>query len=271
MAGPFFPTRLLSLPLFGLLCLLFSSFISVRAEDDEPTSTPAQVSTPFIEPATGLPMERFFGARSTFGFAMAMPTNPVSSFIGQMSFPLVAGAGWGAIGLTGEMENNFFLSAWADGAGGVMASFRQGTNEDNPPEVVGKFAVKSIAEGTAVNSTFMTFTFLCEGCLDAALGLGAASTAADGVMGWALSEKAVTPPGNPAATLGFHERGFGPFTMRLALAKNAAFDAVAATAGQPVGASANAKPVTLNAVNGAGGGGDDDNEGGDDGEVEDDD
>lgn len=147
-----------------------------------------------------------------------------------------------------------------------MASFRQGTNEDNPPEVVGNFAVRPIAEGTSVNNSQLTFTFLCEGCLDAALGLGAAATAADGTMGWALSEQPADDPTSPDSTLGFHERGFGPFTMRLGQARSADFDTIAATAGAPIQASANAAQVALNVI-GSGEGGDDD-DGGDEGEEE---
>lgn len=234
-----------------LLLLLRSSSLTQAQEDDddddEPTSSTAQVSEAFTEPVTGLTMERFFGARTTFGFAMTMPAaGPTDSFIGQLSFPLVGGAGWGSLGLNGDMENNFFLATWADGAGGVMASFRQGTDEDDPPEVVGAFAVRPIAEATAANDSFLTFTFLCEGCLDSALGLGPDAVAADGTMGWALSEEAVTNPETPAGGLGFHERGFGPFTMRLGEARSADFDAVAATAGDPIQASAEAVEVTLN-------------------------
>lgn len=242
------------------LVLLLLSVITVAQDDDEPTSSAAQVSTAFTEAVTGLTMERFFGARTTFGFAMTMPETAVDSFIGQMSFPLVNGAGWGAIGLTGDMENNFFLAAWSDGAGGVMASFRQGTNEDDPPEVVGNFAVRPIAEATAVNDSFLTFTFLCEGCMDSALGLGAEATGADGVMGWALSEQAVGGQGSPDGQLGFHERGFGPFTMRLGQARAASFDAVAAQAGTPIQASGSASPVALNVAGGESEGEDDDDE-----------
>lgn len=237
-----------SLP-FALTLLLLSVKI-VAQDDDEPTSSAAQVSTAFTEAVTGLTMERFFGARTTFGFAMTMPETPVDSYIGQMTFPLVNGAGWGAVGLTGDMENNFFLAAWSDGAGGVMASFRQGTNEDDPPEVVGNFAVRPIAAATAVNNSFLTFTFLCEGCMNAALGLGAEATGADGVMGWALSEQAVADQRSPDAQLGFHERGFGPFTMRLAQARSASFESVAAQAGAPIQASGRASPVALNVAGG---------------------
>ncbi|TDZ16980.1 hypothetical protein Cob_v010134 [Colletotrichum orbiculare MAFF 240422] len=77
-------------------------------------------------------------------------------------------------------------------------------------------------------------------------------------MGWALSEKAVQNPTNPGARLGFHERGFGPFTARLGSAKSARFAAVAGAAGQPVASSNRAVAVTPNAFK-DGGDDDDDN------------
>ncbi|KAK7427644.1 hypothetical protein QQZ08_005919 [Neonectria magnoliae] len=189
-------------------------------------------------------MERFFGARTSFTFAFALPEvqkAPAGSFIGQLSFPLVNGEGWGALGLTGDMEGNFILAAWPDGSGGVMASFRQATDEDNPPEVTGDFNVRPLPDGVSVNATSLTYTFLCENCLDSTLGLGGAALSSDAVMGWALSEQPpLGDPGNPNARLGFHERGFGPFTARLGSARTAQFDAVAATALDPVPASGNA-------------------------------
>lgn len=241
---------------------LFFCFINTLAKAEDPTSSTSQQSAPFIDQATGLSMERFFGARTQFAFAMALPEEASPSFIGQLSFPLVNGAGWGAMGLTGDMEGNFILAAWPDGQGGVMATFRQATDEDNPPEVKGNFAVRPIAEGVSVNATSLTYTFLCENCLDATLGLGPEATNANAVMGWALSERAVRNPGNPGASLGFHERGFGPFTARLGNARSAGFGAVAATAGQPVASSNRAVAVTPNAFRGEGG--DDDGEDSDD-------
>ncbi|KAF2854204.1 iron reductase domain protein, partial [Plenodomus tracheiphilus IPT5] len=234
-------------------------------DDDEPTSSISQISTPFVDQTTGLPMERFFGARTSFGFAFAMPptstTGTASSFIGQLTFPLVNGQGWGAMGLTGDMEGNFILAAWPDGNGGVMASFRQATNEDNPPEVTGDFSVRPLPDGVVVNSTALSYTFLCENCIDASLGLATQAATGNAVMGWALSEQPPRgDPANPGAFLGFHERGFGPFTARLGAAATAQFDAVAATALQPVAASRNA----VAAVAGAAGAGS-----GDEGELED--
>jgi hypothetical protein len=245
--------------IISLLILL--SRLVIAQDDDEPTSSVAQTTSPFVDQVTGLTMERFFGARTQFGLGIALPTAPTGSFIGQMSFPLVGGAGWGALGLTGDMEGNFILAVWPDGAGGVAASFRQATDEDNPPEVRGDFSVRPIAAGVAVNNTFLTYTFLCEQCLDATLGLGPDATGGDAVMGWALSERAVRNPANPAAALGFHERGFGPFTARLGNAAAAGFDAAAALAGAPVRDSGRAVTVTPNAFrDGDGGDGDDDDE-----------
>ncbi|TPX09904.1 uncharacterized protein E0L32_008926 [Thyridium curvatum] len=245
----------------GMTVLLLPSVALAK----DSTSSTAQLTTPFTEQATGLQMERFFGARTGFGFAIALPqqqqrqrrqqASQTGSFIGQMTFPLKNGIGWGAMGLTGEMEGNFILAAWPDGKGGVMASFRQAIDEDNPAEVKGNFAVRPIADGVSVNNTFLTYTFLCENCLDATLGLGPAATAGNRPMGWALSEKA--PKGSaadPGARLGFHERGFGPFTARLGNAATAVFDAVAAKAGAPVGASQKAIAPKANIFDGDGSG-----------------
>ncbi|KAF4980958.1 hypothetical protein FDECE_17776 [Fusarium decemcellulare] len=221
--------------------------LAFAQDDDEPTSSTNQVSEPFVDPVTGLNMERFFGARTSFGFAFALPDSQpaaaaaAGSFIGQLSFPLVNGEGWGSCGLTGDMEGNFILAVWPDGNGGVMASFRQATDEDNPPEVSGDFKVRPLPDGVSVNATSLLYTFLCENCLDSTLGLGPEAAAGNAVMGWALSEQPPRgDPSNPGAFLGFHERGFGPFTARLAQAKTAGFDAVAATALDPVGDSGNA-------------------------------
>ncbi|EFQ91166.1 hypothetical protein CFE70_002279 [Pyrenophora teres f. teres 0-1] len=245
-----------------LACLLATL---AYADDDEPTSSASTFSTPFVDQNTGLQMERFFGARTSFGFAFATSSSPAtagstSSFIGQISFPLVNGQGWGSMGLTGDMEGNFILAVWPDGKGDVMASFRQATDEDNPPEVTGAFSVRPIPGGTVVNATSLSYTFLCENCIDSSLGLSM-DNSGNAVMGWALSEK---PPlgdsADPGARLDFHERGFGPFTARLGAAASAQFEAIAATALQPVAASSNAIPAVAGAAGASSGDDDSDDE-----------
>lgn len=215
--------------------------------DDDATSSTNQFSEPFIDQLTGLQMERFFGARTSFGFGFALPqaqtntSTSTGSFIGRFDFPLVNGEGWGAFGLIGDMEGNFILAVWPDGKGGVMASFRQAIDEDNPAEVAGKFRARPLPDGVSVNQTSLSYTFLCENCLDSTLGLGPEAASGNAVMGWALSEQPPRgDPSDPGAFLGFHEKGFGPFTARLAEARTDGFDAVAATAADPVSDSGNA-------------------------------
>ncbi|CAM1511919.1 Fc.00g094320.m01.CDS01 [Cosmosporella sp. VM-42] len=222
--------------------------LALAQDDDDPTASPSQFSTPFIDQITGLPVERFFGARTSFGFAFALPevqTAPTGSFIGQLTFPLVNEKGWGAFGLTGDMEGNFILAVWPDGDSGVMASFRQATDEDNPPEVTGNFRVQPLPDVVSVNATFLTYTFLCENCFGATLGLGPEAAADDVVVGWALSERPpIGSPSDPGPRLGFYERGFGPFTASLGAGSTSKFDIVAVKALAPISASSKAVPAT---------------------------
>lgn len=200
-----------------------------------------KITTNFADPVTGISFQRFFGAKTSFGFGIALSQAPNDSFIGQLSFPLINGAGWGGWSLTGDMEGPLLMAAWSDGTK-VISSFRQAANEDdNPPEVTGNFRARPIAAGTSVNSSFLTFTFLCEGCLNAALGLDGA-TSGKVEMGWALGSKQVRNSASPAAILNFHNVGFGGFDAQLAQAKNAKFDIWAAMAGAPLAPASGATP-----------------------------
>ncbi|OBT45220.1 hypothetical protein VE00_03605 [Pseudogymnoascus sp. WSF 3629] len=226
-----------------------------------------KVTTAFTDPTTGISFQRFFGAKTNFGFGIALPTDPTTDFIGQLTFPLNGGNGWGGFSMTGDMEGPLLLAAWSDGAGNVISSFRQAENEDdNPSKVTGSFAIRPIANGTSVSNTFLTYTFLCEGCLDAAFGLGAADTAGDAEMGWALAKTAVGGPETSAGILRFYDSGFGDFTASLGLARNAEFATWAAMAGEPVAPATGAVPIQADAGDGDGDdGGDDDDD--DDDEV----
>ncbi|KAK3372364.1 hypothetical protein B0H63DRAFT_293004 [Podospora didyma] len=231
-----------------------------------PAAAQKAATLAFTDQATGIQFQRFFGAKTGFGFGVALPTSPSTSFIGQLSFPLANGAGWGGFSLTGDMEGPLLMAAWADGKGGVMSSFRQAFNEDDdPPEVSGLFTVRPIAEATSVNNTFLTYTFLCEGCLDASLGLSAAQAAGTAEMGWALGSRAVQNQASSAGVLTFHNSGFGDFQANLKAAQSTEFDTWAALAGAPLTAGAAARPFSGNAGNGGDGDDDDSDDEGDSG------
>ncbi|KAI0016330.1 hypothetical protein F4780DRAFT_783299 [Xylariomycetidae sp. FL0641] len=99
--------------------------------------------------------------------------------------------------------------------GGLVSSFRQAFNEDdNPPEVLGAFAASA-------NDTALTYTFLCERCLNATLGLGAAQTKSTVEMGWGAGQRPRAQPRSVAA----------------------GFEDVAALAGEPLAPSADAQAI----------------------------
>ncbi|KAK8116477.1 cellobiose dehydrogenase [Apiospora kogelbergensis] len=84
--------------------------------------------------------------------------------------------------------------------------------KDNPPEVAGNLSTKPITKSTSVNSTFLTYTLLCEGCLGAQPGLHPnANTGKGGSvdMGWAISSNPVTNLGSSVGVLAFHNVGEG--------------------------------------------------------------
>lgn len=173
-----------------------------------PSLTIAQVTTSFTDPDTGITFQRFFGAKTQFGFGIALPENPTTDFIGQMDFPTPGNAGWGGISLADDMVGPLLLVAWPTG-NNVTSSFRLADNEDDsPPVTTGTFSVKPIPEGTSANGTHMKFTFLCQNCIDGALGFAASDTTSTGFeMGWALASKSVQDPTDPATTLPFHNSG----------------------------------------------------------------
>lgn len=253
----FFSSRALLVPFIVLAIAL-----TCRCENSK-----GKITEAFTDPLTGISFQRFFGAKSGFGFGIALPETPNNSFIGQLSFPLQNGAGWGGWSLTGDMKGPLLMATWSDGTN-VVSSFRQAFNEDdNPPEVTGTFTVRPIAQGTSTNSSSLTYTFLCEGCLSANFGLGAADTAGTVEMGWALSSKPVQNPGSSAGILAFHDIGFGGFSAQLGKAKNAEFDRTwVALAGAPLAPVTGAQPFNTDGGAGGGGGEEDnvENDGGND-------
>ncbi|KAK0656270.1 hypothetical protein B0T16DRAFT_320393, partial [Cercophora newfieldiana] len=189
----------------------------------------AQTTSPFTDQATGAHLQRFVDTKTNFSFGIALPSAPDSnSFIGQLSFPLVDGAGWGGFSLSSDLNGPPLVACWPDGHGGVVSSFRQAFNgKENPPEAPGAFSIKPIPDGTSANNTFLTFTFLCEGCIDAT------ETVSTANMAWALASQPVQSPESTAGVLAFPDTSFGDFLANLAAARSAEFDTWAAFA-QPV-------------------------------------
>ncbi|KAK3338717.1 hypothetical protein B0H65DRAFT_281207 [Neurospora tetraspora] len=118
--------------------------------------------------------------------------NDATDFIAQLSFPLNAttglgrGAGWGGISISPKLTAShlpLFLGIQTDGFGNLaFSSFTETvksaaadaadaaapTTAGQQASKTGKdlaFKIRTIESATSINSTFLTYTFLCEGCL----------------------------------------------------------------------------------------------------------
>ncbi|KAK6086019.1 linoleate diol synthase [Seiridium cupressi] len=161
-------------------------------------------------------------------FGMALPETIGTDAIIQLVAPATDGAGWAGFDFGVEMANKLLLCAWPN-SDAVVTSARVATGYTNPSEYSGDITLYPIADGTYVNSTHYSATFLCSGCVtnDDDTFLTTATTA---TLGWAYSDEAPTTPSDTASVLNYHSSGFGGFGMSLAYAMSAEYDTWAALA-----------------------------------------
>lgn len=107
----------------------------------------------------------------------------------------------------------------------------------------------TIPDGTYVNDTAFSYTFLCSNCIgDDALVLSDTSN----VIAWAYSDEAVTDPTSASSALTYHTAGFGLFGMAASNASSADYESWAALA---TGDSSGSSNSTGNSTTPIGGGG----------------
>ncbi|KAJ3527283.1 hypothetical protein NM208_g10776 [Fusarium decemcellulare] len=146
-------------------------------------------TTAYTDPNTGIDFMRYLSDNYSFG--IALPETVDSDFIGQMVIPTTNSEGWGGVSLRGGMLRGLLFVAWADGED-IITSFRIAGSYANP-DVYTETEVKAlpITNGTFINSTHISYTFLCEGCLV----VNKTSIGTDSpVLGWAISETNPTDP-----------------------------------------------------------------------------
>jgi cellobiose dehydrogenase (acceptor) len=97
----------------------------------------------------------------------------------------------------------------------VLASFREATGYTNPTVQTGDFTMKPIPDGTFVNDTAFSYTFLCSNCIstDVSKGLVIYDAPSINIMGWAFSNDALTDSSTAGAELNYHNGGFGAFGL----------------------------------------------------------
>ncbi|KAJ0124561.1 hypothetical protein J7T55_005900 [Diaporthe amygdali] len=214
--------------------------------------TAATTSAAYTDPKTGIDFQQYSANGGQFTFGIALPETIESDFIGQLVVPISKTGGWGAVSLAGSMLNHLLLVAWANGEE-VVSTFRTASAYANPAVYdATEVSALPIANGTFVNSTHFSFTFLCEGCI---VGGTTSFKATDEtpVLGWALSSSDPTTPSDPTSDLPYHDAGFGLYGVPAADAQSAKFEtwaswASAAATPTPGAGSNSTTPVAGNAT-----------------------
>ncbi|OJJ33726.1 hypothetical protein ASPWEDRAFT_28927 [Aspergillus wentii DTO 134E9] len=185
-------------------------------------------SSAYTDSASGMEFQRWCDDDTGFCFGIALPETVKSDFIGQLDVPLSNSKGWGGVSLMPSMLSSLMIAAWPNGDSGV-ATIRKTTSYANPDVFDGDASVVEIPDATSVNSTHLTYTFLCSGCI-----LGSPSTfTADSdtyFFGWALSKTNPTTPSSPSSKLQYHAAGFGTMEMLLSEAKSSKYSTWASKA-----------------------------------------
>ncbi|KAJ8118434.1 hypothetical protein OPT61_g576 [Boeremia exigua] len=183
----------------------------------------AQSTTPvaYTDPNTDIDFQRL-AATKDYSIGIALPETIESDLIGQLVVPITSTGAWAAISFGGGMLNRLLLVAWANGEE-VVSTFRVAGAYANPPVYdATEVSALTIANGTFVNSTHFSYTFLCKGCI-----VGGTTTFKPTdeipVLGWALSTANPTTPSDPASELPYHDGGFGLYGQNAAAAQSANF------------------------------------------------
>ncbi|KAL4894435.1 cellobiose dehydrogenase [Aspergillus ambiguus] len=191
-------------------------------------SAAAYNSSAYSDTTTGIDFQRWCDEDTGFCFGVALPESVDSDFVGQMVVPLSDSKGWGGVSLSGSMTSALLIAAWADGDSAV-STLRKTSTYANPDVFSGDASIVEIPDGTSVNSTHLTYTFLCSGCI---VGSPTTFSASDDTyfFGWALSKSNPNTASSPSSVLPYHAAGFGSFEMLLSQAKSSKYSTWASKA-----------------------------------------
>ncbi|KAF2853155.1 iron reductase domain protein [Plenodomus tracheiphilus IPT5] len=164
------------------------------------TVTVAQTPAPYTDTKSGITFNTLQHS-SGFFFGLALPMNNTgnSDFIATIGGK---GTGWSGVSLAGSMVNKLLIVAWPNGQN-IVRSFRKTATYSSPTVPTGTFKQAAIANGTYINSTHWTYTFLCSNCLQTD-GTTFKSSDTTPSIGYALNANAPTDKTNPASNLAKH-------------------------------------------------------------------
>ncbi len=218
------------------------------------TATPSTIITrSYTDVDTGI---AFNGHVSPTGyrFGMMLPQQPTTDFIAQLVSPLTDGAGWGGVSLGSSMTGPLLLAAWQVPQ---TQTFKPSTNTYRPngnkvttaalvatnytpsgltPYTANPLTFSPIPQGTFTNTTHLSATFLCRGCINTdSFDPSWADSPPDRdiFFGYAFSPTAVASPSDIDTRLSDHTgpgAGYGAFKVVLGDAKSDEYDVYAAMA-----------------------------------------
>ncbi|KAK0479706.1 hypothetical protein IW261DRAFT_150981 [Armillaria novae-zelandiae] len=199
-----------------------------------------QSASAYTDTTTGMTFQALQDSSTGFVFGIALPETIGTDFIGQMVFSLTDGAGWGGASFNGAMTESLLLVAWPNGDE-VMTSFREATAYSTPPVYNGSdVTLSTIADGTYVNDTHLSLTFLCGGCI-VGDSLTFSSTDTSAVLGWAYSTSSPSDVADETTDLVYHSAGYGEFGLGISNAQTSEYESWAALAsGDDSGSSSSA-------------------------------
>lgn len=167
-----------------------------------------------------------FADGTGFQFGMALPSAPSTDLIIQLVTPLTNGGGWGAVDFGKSMTGPLMIATWPSN-GGVLISPRVATGKSVATGANAYTAepvtLSPISAGTFVNSTHVSATFVCGGCIN---GDSFKATDAAPTFSYAYSKTAVADPTNVNTRLSDHTGNgepYGPFTVTLSDAESATY------------------------------------------------
>ncbi|PBK76245.1 CBD9-like protein [Armillaria solidipes] len=199
-----------------------------------------QSASAYTDSTTGMTFQALQDSSTGFIFGIALPETIGTDFIGQMVFSLTDGAGWGGASFNGAMTESLLLVAWPNGDE-VVTSFREATAYSTPPVYNGSdVTLSTIADGTYVNDTHLSLTFLCGGCITGD-DLTFSSTDTSAVLGWAYSTSSPSDVADESTDLVYHSAGYGEFGLGISNAQTSEYESWAALAvGDDSGSSSSA-------------------------------
>lgn len=183
--------------------------------------TVAQTPVPYTDAKSGITFNAHIDRNSGYFFGIALPTNTTGNtdFIATIGGK---GTGYAGASLGGGMLGKLLVLAWPNGQN-VVSSFRKTTNYGSPAVATGVFTQTPIVNGTYVNSTHWTYTFLCSRCiLTDRSTFNAADASAS--IGWAINAQGPQQRTNAGASVSKHSTE-GQIVFNLANARSANFTA----------------------------------------------